>query len=93
MQHGDPGAEAAAESIYELGRECDFRHQNQRLTAVGDGGGDDAQIHFSLAAARDTVKEMGGELSEGGEQRVDHHALRLRERHLAGMELELRGLG
>jgi hypothetical protein len=36
---------------------------------------------------------MGGKLPEGGEQRMDHPGLRLGERHLAGMELELRGLG
>ena len=67
MQCDDRGAlerrEAHPEGRFELRRQVDFRHENERL-GVGlrrQNFGQRAQIHFSLTAARHAVQQEGGE--------------------------------
>ena len=58
MHDDDPGAEAPAEAVHELRRECDFGHQHQGLPAAGERRGNGPQVHLGLAAAGHAVQEM-----------------------------------
>ena len=87
--HGhDARTETLRKAIDQLRRQGDFRHQHQRLAALRNGGRDDTQIHFGLAAAGHAVQEMRGEAvrcpSRFGEDGGDALCLGFGERHFAG---------
>ena len=50
---------ASGDAAFELRREVDFRHQQQRLLAGGEGAFDEAQVDLGFAAAGDAVQQPG----------------------------------
>ena len=58
MHRHHAGAKAPAKTLHQLRRQRNFRHQDQRLSALRDRRGDDPHIDFGLAAARDPIKKM-----------------------------------
>ena len=60
MQHID-GPVTALEAGDGLRRQDDFRHQHQRLLAVGEHLADHLQIDLGFAAAGDALQQVGGE--------------------------------
>ena len=93
MHDDDPGAEAPAEAIHELRRECDFGHQHQGLAAAGQRRRNGPQVHLGLAAAGHAVQEMRGESAQRARDRLHDQRLLIRQGDLAGPQLEGRGLG
>ena len=76
--------ERLAEARFELGREADFRHEDEHLGAACEHAGDELQIDLGLAAAGDAVQEHRRERAElGGDRLGDARLLpgELMQRH------------
>ena len=89
VHHGDAGAEAAPKALNELRRQGDLRYQHERLSAFGNGGGDDPQVDLRLAAARHAIEQVHAEGGQRREDGVDRLSLGAGERKFAGMHLHL----
>ena len=77
VQHRDPGfGKCLAETRFQLGREADFGHEHQRLSAAFDHLRDQLQVNLGLAAAGDAVQQKRPERAERGPDPAD--GLRLR---------------
>ena len=87
MHRHHAGAEAAPETIDQLRRQGDLRHEHQRLAAICDGRRDHPQIHLGLAAARDPVEQVRGKARQGGEDGGNAMSLMIRQTELTRQRL------
>ena len=77
---------ARRDTAFELRRQCDFRHQHQRLAALGENGVDRSQIDLGLAAAGNAVKQHDVEVvtADDGVHRRLLRRQQLRQRRRRG---------
>ncbi len=70
---------ARRDARFELRRQVDFRHQEQRLLSSRQRALDQPQVDLGLTAAGDAVQQMGAKAGTGGNG-VQRHLLFIRER-------------